>query len=409
MLLLCESGKDTMIDGQEGGRRGVDGAPERSVSSAKEDSIDAVLLLASALLGSVLLEHGKRLLDLGGERVGRLDEMNDLLGEVRVEQHAGDLAGELLLAKVNERVELLAQHQLLLLGREFGDAFGVERRGGHLLHRDRHGVVDASGRRTLLRAASLLLLLLRRSTTHLLLLLLLLRLAATADDVASGWHRVLALRARPRLTRHTATRHHLLRIDEALLSGGGGRLAGRRCVEHRCAWRVHAGCGGGGGRDAWLGATLMLQLEVATTLLLRLRERDVDRLGAEHAPVHVGDGARRLLGGGEADEAEASRDAVVAHDAARGDRAVLLELVAQPLVIDRILEVLHVQIDALVLADALGLLLLGLLLQLGVALRLLLRAADVQHTSVVELFAVQRVDRLLRVLGVGKVDKAEAL
>ena len=76
-----------------------------------------------------------------------------------------------------------------------------------------------------------------------------------------------------------------------------------------------------------------------------------------------------------------------------GDVAELGELLAQHLVVDGVVEVLDVEVDALVARDALVLDALKALLQLSVALSLLLRAAHIDHVTVV-LAVVELVHRL---------------
>lgn len=227
----------------------------------------------------------------------------------------------------------------------FGNAFRVQRSGGHLLHGGSNVVVDSTALVGLLLVVVATLLLRRVVAAHLLLLR---ATTAGTDHIGVRRDAVLALRT-PRLTGHGAARHHLLRVHEALLRRG---LTGRRRVEHRCAWRVHAGGRRCLLRESWLVvAALVLQLELLTTLLFALRERDVDRFRANHAAVHLSDGARRLFARGKAHEAEAARHTVVAHDAARGDGAKLFELVAQTIVVHRVFQVFHVQVDAFVFAD----------------------------------------------------------
>ena len=76
-----------------------------------------------------------------------------------------------------------------------------------------------------------------------------------------------------------------------------------------------------------------------------------------------------------------------------GDGTKLGELVPQTLIINAIIQVLHVQVDTLVAIDAVYLESLKFVLKLGLALVLLLCAAHV-HRLIVDLGAVQLVDSL---------------
>ncbi len=64
----------------------------------------------------MLLEHGDGLVHLGNQGVGRLQQQQQL-AVVHLQQHAGDLAGQLRLQALHQREQALAQHLLLLLGR----------------------------------------------------------------------------------------------------------------------------------------------------------------------------------------------------------------------------------------------------------------------------------------------------
>ena len=59
-------------------------------------------------------QHLERLLDLSLEGIRRLEEVKEL-GVVHLKKHASDLAGQLGLDSVDERVEALSDHVLLLL------------------------------------------------------------------------------------------------------------------------------------------------------------------------------------------------------------------------------------------------------------------------------------------------------
>lgn len=96
--------------------------------------------------------------------------------------------------------------------------------------------------------------------------------------------------------------------------------------------------------------------------LLALCERDVERLAEDKLVHHLGHCLGRLLGRGEADKAKALglAGALVGHDAARGDRSVGLEGLAEVIVLHVGGDVLDVQVDALELFHALAVLLVVL-------------------------------------------------
>merc|ERR1719316_1092776 len=119
---------------------------------------------------------------------------------------------------------------------------------------------------------------------------------------------------------------------------------------------------------------------------------DVQRLAADHLQVHLRDSLRRLLRGGEAHEAEAlGRALVIADNLGRRDLAEGAEVLAELLVVDALVEVLDVEVHALLRAGR-GALRVELLRELELALGLGLRAADV------ELAAVELVLLVLRLL-----------
>lgn len=88
-------------------------APARTVSCSGCDR----LIDGNALRQRVvLLEDGDGLVHLGLQGVGRLQQQQQL-AVVHLQQHAGDLAGQLRLQALHQREQALAQHLLLLLGR----------------------------------------------------------------------------------------------------------------------------------------------------------------------------------------------------------------------------------------------------------------------------------------------------
>jgi len=70
-------------------------------------------------------------------------------------------------------------------------------------------------------------------------------------------------------------------------------------------------------------------------------------LGNNDATVHFGDGLGCLFGRGEADETEAFAAAFFDHDLGGGDGAERLELFAEALVVDGVVQVLDEKVHAL--------------------------------------------------------------
>jgi hypothetical protein len=210
---------------------------------------------------------------------------------------------------------------------------------------------------------------------------------------------------------------------------GGSTHAGLRRVSHHTAARttgstreslrtggiVHGGTAEKAGRGEahrLLHAQVALSnlaLELLAADVLALSERDIERLSTDHLVIHLRHSLGSLIGGRIADETKALRGSlVVAHDLAAGDRAKGLELGTELLVIDVVLEILDVQVDALVLALFLGTSLLVRAAQLLVALSLFLSARDVESLAV-QFKLVELFDSLLSIVVVLVVDESEAL
>ncbi|RYH30301.1 hypothetical protein EON65_05660 [archaeon] len=119
-----------------------------------------------------------------------------------------------------------------------------------------------------------------------------------------------------------------------------------------------------------------------------------------------------MLGAGEAHEAEAAGDAsLVAHDLGGGNGAIGCEEVLELLVRDGVGDVLHVQVHALVLAHALGILLVASALELSGSLGLLLRPRHIQRVlgaGLLDDLVVQVGDGLLCALVIHHVHEAKA-
>jgi len=144
-----------------------------------------------------------------------------------------------------------------------------------------------------------------------------------------------------------------------------------------------------------------------------LMEGNVDGLGANHMAVHGSDGTSCLLRLGEAHEAESLGNVgalLVLHDLGGGDGSEGLEGLAELVIIDRVVEVLDVQVDKLVVLEALHADLLVLLLQLVLPLALLLSPAAVDlFIAAKALGLVGSLDSSLGLVSLLEVHKAEAL
>ena len=92
--------------------------------------------------------------------------------------------------------------------------------------------------------------------------------------------------------------------------------------------------------------------EVRLPVLLPLGEGHVQWLGHDDAAVHLRHCLRGLFGRRETDEAESLRPSLLRHDFGGRDSAEGTELLSQTLVVDRVVEVLDVEVDALVAIHA---------------------------------------------------------
>merc|ERR1719472_588343 len=101
--------------------------------------------------------------------------------------------------------------------------------------------------------------------------------------------------------------------------------------------------------------------KVSLPVLLPLGECNIEGLGNDDPSVHLCDGLGCLLGGRETNESEALAPAFFVHDLGAGDCPVGGKLLPQPLVIDGVVQVLDVEVDALVSVQPLQLQLLELL------------------------------------------------
>merc|ERR1719222_875373 len=133
----------------------------------------------------------------------------------------------------------------------------------------------------------------------------------------------------------------------------------------------------------------VLGSKVSLPVLLSLREGNIEGLGNDDPSVHLSDGLGGLLGRREANKTKAFAAPLFVHHLGAGDCPVGSKLLPQSLVVDGVVEVLDVEVDALVSVQPLQLQLLKLLLQLLLTLSLLLGSPDVQglaeHLDSVEL------------------------
>mmetsp|Transcript_28704 Transcript_28704/g.80238 ORF Transcript_28704/g.80238 Transcript_28704/m.80238 type:complete len:440 (-) Transcript_28704:666-1985(-) len=197
--------------------------------------------------------------------------------------------------------------------------------------------------------------------------------------------------------------HELLRHVGSLVEHGGGTSGVDTRGDLAAAGVRHTRA-----LDRGTRARRVLSLEVGAALLLALGEGDVQRLGAEDLSIHLGDGLVSLLRAGEADEPKALGGIVliVLHDCNGRDVPELGELLTEGLLAHIVVQVLNVEVGALV--GTLGADLVPLGLELGLALGLLLGAGNVDGASLV-LGVVQRLARGAGGLVVLKVEEAKDL
>merc|ERR1719339_463025 len=151
----------------------------------------------------------------------------------------------------------------------------------------------------------------------------------------------------------------------------------------------------------------VLGSQVSLPVLLSLCEGNIEGLGNDDPAVHLSDGLGRLLGRGEANKTEAFATALFVHHLGAGDCPIGSKLLPQPLVVDGVIKVFDVEVDALVPVQPLQLQLLKLLLQLLLTLGLLLGSPDVQGLAE-HLDSVELVHGFLSRLAVFKGDESEA-
>ena len=167
--------------------------------------------------------------------------------------------------------------------------------------------------------------------------------------------------ARYRLVgRVTGTRwnHAWLTIAHHTSSTRGREVASRGII-HRAVHVATRNASGSGLLHANLVALSDLTLQLLPTDLTTLGQRDIERFGANHLVVHLCDGLGSFLGTGVANESEALGVVfLIAHDFGASDGSERLELRAELFVVNVVIEILDVEVDALILAQLLHLSLL---------------------------------------------------
>ena len=327
----------------------------------------------------MLAKDDKGLVDLGSQGVAGLEQVKEF-DVVHVQEHSGDLSGELGLLLLDVQVEALSEHLLLLGGRglgEDGSGQGLLRTG----QGDGGGAVGLATTNGLINAVAHVVGELvvavpgGGGTTGTLAsertLAGLHTLGSTANP-GWGWGTggagtgilspgpatwaTLNLSVRDELrtlawgtllgtTPPGRPGHHGVHVL-LLLALGRDRVVEHGLGEHRA------------GEDTRLLGhphlvTLgVLDLKLLPADLLALSEGDVDGLLANHLAVHLSHGPGGLVRGGEAHEAEAAGVVLLVNsDLGRGDGAEGGELQAELLIIDGVIKVLDVEVDALKAAE----------------------------------------------------------
>eukprot|EP00054_Salpingoeca_dolichothecata_P013759 m.76961 g.76961 ORF g.76961 m.76961 type:complete len:670 (-) comp20641_c0_seq1:217-2226(-) len=355
-------------------------------------------------LAGVLLQHSHSFLHLGAKS-SRVFEQMQQFRVIHFQKHASNLASKFRVSEVNLREETFTQHLLLLgLGgrdkgrgsqrfltlldeRSLGDRLSLLRDGLLLLNRDVAG---------LLTELSVL-------TASLLVALL----PSTANAVHGLRHHLLLLHGGAVLS--ASASHHLLLRHEAG-TGTTDKWYTTRHLLHRghvhdTGLLVHVGHLTLSSHG--LHTLVVLQGELLLALFLALGKGDVEGLGAKKAAVHLSDSTSSLILRREADETKALGLAtLVAHDLGAGDSAKSLESFAKLVIVNRVFQVLDVQVDTLVTGLELHSTLLVLTAEHGKTFSLLLGTTHIQRFSV-KFLVVQLINSGLGTLGSFKSHKTE--
>ena len=188
----------------------------------------------------------------------------------------------------------------------------------------------------------------------------------------------------------------------------GGREVTTRGVVHRTVHVATRDAGSSSLLHANLVALSDLALQLLPADLTALGQRDIEWLGTNHLVVHLCDGLRGFLGAGVANETKTlGMVLIIAHDFGTGNSSERLELPTKFFVIDVVVKILDIEVDALVLAQLLHLGLLVRLLQFFLAFCLLLRSGDVNLLAIV-LAIVEALDSIGSIDVALKVDESKA-
>jgi len=125
----------------------------------------------------------------------------------------------------------------------------------------------------------------------------------------------------------------------------------------------------------------ILRSEVSLPVLLPLGESHIEGLGNDDTTVHFSDSFGGFLGRGETDESKALAATLLTHHLGGGDSTVGGELLAKTLVVDGVIQVLHIQVNTLVPIEPLQLELFELFLEFLLPLGFLLSPTHVKGLS----------------------------
>lgn len=176
----------------------------------------------------------------------------------------------------------------------------------------------------------------------------------------------------------------LLAISHDATSTTRGLEIATRRVIHRAVYVATRDAGSNSLLHAELVALGNLALQLLLSNFTALSERDIEGLRTNHLVVHLCDGLGGLLGTGETNETEALGVVLfVTHDFGTGDGSKRFELCAELFVVDVVIEILDVEVNALILAQLLHLGMLVRLLQFLLTFGFLLRSADVNLVALV--------------------------
>lgn len=203
-------------------------------------------------------------------------------------------------------------------------------------------------------------------------------------------------------------RHAWLSVSHNTASTRGRRetIVGR--VVHRTRSVAPRDASSGSLLHADLVALGYLALELLPSNLTALSERDIERFGTNHLVVHLCDSLGGLLGAGITNETEPFRVVlIVAHDFGAGNGPKRLKLGTEFFVVDVVVDILDIKVDALIFAQLLHLGLLVRLPQLFLTFGLLLGPVNKKLTA-----KVRTVMELLQGLGstfvISEVDESKA-